>query len=115
MEPQSQSPQTQKELEWVKLVDTVRRVIEGQKIGVDAVIALFNAYSEQAKLSYSLIDDVIAVEILDETNSPFGPYISVVMTTKQGLKVRVDFKKREWGIQSELSIISLHQSDCYCN
>jgi hypothetical protein len=117
MEPQSPNPnpQAQKELEWVKLVEVIRRVIEGQRIGIDAVIALFNTYSKQAKLSYSLIDDVVAVEVIDEADNPFGPYIAVVTTTKQGLRVRVDFELKEKGIKTELSITSLHQSDCYCS
>jgi hypothetical protein len=116
MEPQipEPSPQVQKELEWTRLVEAIRGVIEEQKIGVDAVIALFNAYSEQAKLSYSLIDDVIAVEVIDEADSSSDPYVAVIMTTRQGLRIIAKFRFAE-GVRTELSITSLHQSDCYCS
>jgi len=101
--------------EWVRLVETVRLAMEGQRVGVDAVIALFNTYTMNAKLSYSLVGDVVAVELIDEAENTYGPYIAVILTTRQGLRIRLDFELRDWGIGTELSVTSLHQADCYCS
>jgi hypothetical protein len=119
MEPLSnpKTNQSQKELEWVKLVETLRGLIDGRIANVDAVIALFNAYSRSSKLSYSLMEDVIALEVIEDTDLDSHPYVAVIMTTRQGLRVRVDFKHfaEVEKITAELSITSLHQSDCYCS
>lgn len=117
MEPKSPNPnpQSQIQIQWIKLAETMRKMMEGQRPGIDAVIALFNAYTRNTKLSYNLIDDVIAVELIDGVDSLHDPYIAVIMTTRQGLKIRATFTLRERGIETELSMTSLHQGDCYCS
>jgi hypothetical protein len=87
---------------------------------IGAVVVEFNNHSKASKLiPERIIEDVIAIEVIDSSDSPAKPYVAVIVTTKWGLRVRMEFRvnaeNEEEEVEADLSIVSLHQSDCYCS